>query len=434
MVQTRSASSSPVKKQQPTPAQSSISTATKPQKPATQPLRLVIAPKNLSANARFLDLANPVDGKPQKYLFCIHRGLLELKRVEAPKHDPRSTLFAAHENSSRAIRIENSISSGYVNKIAAYSTATPLDICFILLPLVTATGKGNLFQSLDDIIDTTELGIYDLGYILRHTRDLVEKGLESICDTIEAGDEKLYRYSQTKTLQLIVAKARRAAEKGLPASLEERFVTRALEAPVLSIRREDSTISACMTEPEAEPTSRTATPAASESFDSQSSAASVAPSVVFSEASITTTTTTTTIPESTVPESITRLQRIWIAFRFILASYTPKPTATVMEVSLVDTSRSGINILPLLEEHGRLTVLRARAELSATLTANSRKRGSLEDEEDAEVRAEKKRKLEEEEKRKKASISHGVKALAKVDVKGMKKMSSFFTPKAKAKG
>lgn len=67
------------------------------------------------------------------------------------------------------------------------------------------------------------------------------------------------------------------------------------------------------------------------------------------------------------------------------------------------------------------------------LSSFSRKRG-IEDDVEAEERAEKKRKLEEEEKRKKASQSRGVKELSKVDVKGMKKMSSFFTKMPAKKG
>ena len=95
---------------------------------------------------------------------------------------------------------------------------------------------------------------------------------------------------------------------------------------------------------------------------------------------------------------------------------------------------SGIDFAPLNEHLDHIAKLRAQAAASSDLASFSRKRGSLEDDEEAELRAEKKRRMEEEEKRKKANTSHGVKQLAKVDVKGMKKMSAFFTPKVKAKG
>lgn len=96
-------------------------------------------------------------------------------------------------------------------------------------------------------------------------------------------------------------------------------------------------------------------------------------------------------------------------------------------------SPAGIDFAPLTAHLTHLAKLRAEAAASADLSSFTRKRGCLEDDEEAEARAEKKRRLEEEEKRKKLSISRGVKDLAKVDVKGMKKMSAFFQPKAKAK-
>ncbi|KAK5070940.1 hypothetical protein LTR64_003914 [Lithohypha guttulata] len=328
------------------------------------------------------------------------------------------------------------VSSGYVNKNADYMTATPYDISFTLLPLVLVSGRSSLFQSMDDLVDTADVETYDLKYVLQHNRKLVEDALESICDTVEAGDEKMFRYSQTKTLHNIISKARRVVDIRLPASLEDRFVTRTLEAPVLSVRREESTISLSNTEPEPQDSaSRTSTPTPYQSFDSQSSAASVAPSVVFSEASVATTTTlTATVPESTIPATIKHLQRLLTAFKFITTSYLSSSLSSTLLALLQDHTVSGIDFAPLNEHLDHIAKLRAQAAASSDLASFSRKRGGLEEDEEAELRAEKKRKLEEEEKRKKASTSHGVKQLAKVDVKGMKKMSAFFTPKVKAKG
>ncbi|KAK5106472.1 hypothetical protein LTS08_000591 [Lithohypha guttulata] len=324
------------------------------------------------------------------------------------------------------------VSSGYVNKNADYMTATPYDISFTLLPLVLVSGRSSLFQSMDDLIDAADVETYDLKYILQHNRKLVEDVLESICDTVEAGDEKMFRYSQTKTLHNIISKARRVVDIRLPASLEDRFVTRTLEAPVLSVRREESTISLSNTEPEPQDSaSRTST---YESFDSQSSAASVAPSVVFSEASVATTTTlTATVPESTIPATIKHLQRLLTAFKFITTSYLSSSLSSTLLALLQDHTVSGIDFAPLNEHLDHIAKLRAQAAASSDLASFSRKRGGLEEDEEAELRAEKKRKLEEEEKRKKASTSHGVKQLAKVDVKGMKKMSAFSRPRSKPK-
>ena len=436
MVQTRSASNSPIKKPIPAPVSSPRKTTSKPStsKAIGEPLRLVIVPKSLSSQARFIALSNPVDRCPKRYLYCPQHGIYELTRISIPKHDPRSILFApAEEGEGREAQRQGSVGHGYINKEAEYMTATPYDMCFALLPIVVDSSKGNLFQSLEDFLDATSEDIHDLKYVTHHSRAHLEEALESICDSVEAGDEKMCRYNQSKTLQLVLSKARRACETGLPASLEERFVTRLLEAPVLSMRREESTVSLSRNDSatEIEDNITESTPAPSDSFDSQSSAASAAPSVVFSEASIASSTTeiATLVPESRIPETVKSLQRLLTAFRFITASYIP-PSISQSLLAELQSPTSGIDFTPLNDHLAHLAKLRAEAAASTSLSSFSRKRGSLEDDEEAELRADKKRKLEEEEKLRKANISRGVKNLAKVDTKGMKKMSAFFAPKA----
>ncbi|KAK5102225.1 hypothetical protein LTR70_004528 [Exophiala xenobiotica] len=454
MVQTRSTSSSPVKKSNkaaapPPPPPSlcsgtSATTVDKLKTPPGEPLQLVIAPSNVSSNARFISLTSPVDATPKRHLFCPSAGVFELTIVNVPKHDPRSILFALDDALEGTKRTQpGAVSNGYINKNAEYVTATPYDLSFTLLPVVADSGKSNLFQSLDDFLDSND-EIYDLGYIAQKSRALVEEAAEAICDSLEAGDEKMYRYSQEKTIKLILRKAQRVCENGLPASLEEKFVTRALEAPILSVKREESTISISKTESQDSIDSTDAsTP--SDSFDSQSSAASAALSVVFSESSATSTSTSTstvttapTIPSDPVSEDIKSLQRLLIAFKFITASYlSPTLSKTFLTVLQSPSSPPSppalIDFTPLTAHLTHLSTLRAQAAASADLSSFTRKRGSLEDDDEAEARAEKKRRLEEEEKRKKLNTSRGVKDLAKVDVKRMKKMSAFFQPKVKAK-
>ena len=444
MVQTRSASSSPVKKRSaataPPPSlrsstSASSTTVDKLKSVPGEPLRLVIAPKNLSSSARFISLATPTDASPKRYLFCPTAGVFELTKVDVPKHDPRSILFAPDESAEVTRRPQaGAVSNGYINKTTEYMTATPYDLCFAFLGIVADSGKSNLFQSLDDFLDSAH-EIADLGYIVQKSRDLAESAIDAVCDSIEAGDEKLYRYSQEKTLKLLATKAKRACENGLPASLEDKFVTRALETPMLSVRREESTISIVKTESQ-DSTESTGTPTPSESFDTQSSAASAAPSVVFSEVSATSTVTTASkVPHDTVPEDIRSLQRLLVAFKFIIAAYlSPTLASALLNLLQSPASPASIDFTPLTTHLSHLTKLRAEAAASADLSSFTRKRGTLEDDEEVEARVEKRRKLEDEEKRKKLSISQGVKNLAKVDVKGMKKMSAFFQPKGRAKG
>ena len=441
MVQTRSASSSPVKKSTTStvPPPSLRSTASAPttvnklQSPPGEPLRLVIVPKTLSCNARFVSLASPVDATPKRHLFCPFTGVFELTKIDVPKHDPRSILFAPDETVEGTQRPQpGAVSNGYINRTAEYMTATPFDLCFTLLPVMADSGKSNLFQSLNDFLDSND-EIHDLRYITQKNRGLVEEAADAICDSVEAGDEKMYRYSQEKTMRLLVRKAQRVSKNGLPASLEERFVTRALEAPILSVRREESTISISKTESH-DSTETSGAPTPSDSSDSQSLVASAAPSVVFSEASATSTVTTASTSSGNIAsDDIRSLQRLLVAFKFITASYLPPPLATTFLAHLQSpSSPAGVDFTPLITYLAHLAKLRAEAAASADLSSFTRKRG-FEDDEEAEIRTEKKRRLEEEERRKKLSTSHGVKALAKVDVKGMKKMSAFFQPKATMK-
>lgn len=442
MVLTRSGSASPVKKGRSgsapsKPAKEMI--APTPALKSGEPLRVIIAPRTLSAAARFISLSNPVTEESERYLLCPETGIHQLTRTTTPKHDPHSILFTPVDIDNPVTRDVEAISNGYVNKSAEFLTATPYDLSFTLLPLLTNSAKSNLFQSVDDILEPSDTKTYDLPYILQKFRTLVEEAIVRVCDVVEAGDDSLYRYSSSKTLQLLITKARRACENGLPASLEERFVTRVLEAPMLSVKREESTISIAAEQPQ-ETAADPGTPL--ESFDSQSTTASVAPSIVFSESSaVTTTSTVTTTTETTitattsttsVPSEIVTLQRLLTSFKYIVHSYLPPQLALSLLTALQDQSSSGIDFAPLTAHLTHIAKLRADAAASIDISSFSRKRG-LEDDFEAEERAEKKKKLEEEEKRKKASQSRGVQQLSKVDVKGMKKMSAFFT-KMPAKG
>src|SRR5947207_14315345 len=75
-----------------------------------------------------------------------------------------------------------------------------------------------------------------LKYAFQHQsmRDLAERRMRTVCDTVEAGEEIMYRISTGKLLQELLSKARRMVTKGLPSSLEERFVRRALQKPMFT--------------------------------------------------------------------------------------------------------------------------------------------------------------------------------------------------------
>jgi hypothetical protein len=168
---------------------------------------------------------------------------------------------------------------------------------------------------------------------------------------------------------------------------------------------------------------------ASDVIDSQSSAATIAPSAVFSEVS-STTSVGTVVPETISPELL-ELQKKRTVLDFLLESYVPDTIAERLRARLA-AKDSSINFAPLEDHLRSLSALRAEALSSRSIGDFSRKRG-LEDDETAELRAEKKRKQEEEDKKKRLGESNGVRALKKVDVSGMKKMSHFFAKKPAAK-
>lgn len=279
--------------------------------------------------------------------------------------------------------------------------------------------KKALFQPLDDILEMFESEDKSLAYIMKNGHALVAKAMSAICDSIESGDEKMFRYSEEKVVRYVLDKAERVAKIGLPATLEDHFVTRVLDVPMMSIKRETTSVET-VTQPILIDDNGSL-----DEIDSQSTTASTTVSAVFSEVS--TTSTATASQEETVPTEFTRLQRIRVAYNFISASYLPQSVATRIAAKLADTS-SPIDFRPLDEHLRELSSLRVAAAASRSMSDFSRKRG-LDDEEIAADKAEKKRKIEEEEKKRKANESRGVRDLKKVNVTGMKKMSDFFTKK-----
>lgn len=423
-VRTRSATSSPVKP----------SKRSQPQLDQNDQLKLFILPKNSSADARFLLLQHPRDGNKKRFYFCPQRGLYEFTKITAPSIDPRSMLFAPSAESEvenveiggpeRAVQLNQP--PGYVNKAAEFFIATPFDAAFLLLPiLMPQEAKKSLFQPLDDIVEYQLDEDKHFKHVFRHGRHLLAEAIERICDKVEAGDEKMYRLNEAKLLKDILGKCERVIHNGLPSSLEDKFVTRALEGPVLSIKREESDPATIKT------TSGELREAEMDTLDTQSTVASTAPSTVFSEAA--SVTTVGSMVDGDTATKMRHLQRLRTIFTFITSSYAPVRICTRL-MTLLDSNKSLVDFVPLTDHLADLAKLRAEAAASRSFGDFSRKR-NLEEEEFNETREEKKRKLAEEEKRKKAGESMGVRALKKVDVSGMKKMSSFFTkaaPKTKS--
>lgn len=388
---------------------------------AENPSKVFILPSKATSEARIVTLPNPRHGRPARYLVCPETGIYEFTKIATPKTTPRSWLI---ETTSESTPEDNSSKAGVSMGQDLY-LATLIDPLFLVVPALTETqSKGSeekrLFLSSDDHFDKLQQDSSHLSEILRcdKTRKLIESRMAVVCDTVEAGDESMFRINENKLANAILEKAKRMREGGLAPSMEEKFVKKALEAPIL-VQKRQSTQTTTTAKPEAQ------TPTA-ESTDSQSTVATTE-----SEASQPST-AVTSFTEETVTESIVsaieastailELQRLRIAFSFICSSYVAASLTAQLENVL--KKEVMVDFTPLDHYLAKLAKLRAEA-MAAHSIDYSRKRGLDEDEDEALV---KKRKIEEE-KKKKSLESRGVRDLKKVNTTGMKKMSDFFKKK-----
>ncbi|MCJ1464602.1 hypothetical protein MMC07_003215 [Pseudocyphellaria aurata] len=425
------------------------------------PLRLFILPQKASRNARFCTLAHPRTSQLSRYYFCSETGLYELTRIAAPKAVCQSWLLSTEEKS--VVRVSNGVeekdlvggrpeqvsvkaedgnedtedkSIGYVVMDPEVFVATPIDLLFLILPAFLTKSSSskspvlkNVFLSLEDLLESLRDNSKHLDQTLCHDdlRQGIEARIVQVCDMVKAENETMYRLNLHKLLQELLFKAKEAVALGLPASMEERFIRKALEVPTMALKREESWISE--QSKGSQETNSDSRP--SDSTASQSSATTVETSFSISSAN-----TAITTPDVEPPErkddTLAPLLRLRTALSYIISSYLPSILATSLNTKLCSAT-SPVDFAQLNRHLAHLSALRAEALASRSMSDFSRKRNLEEDDEVAEARAEKKRKKEEEEKRKKAGESRGLRSLKKVDVSGMKKMSDFFGKKAAKK-
>lgn len=394
------------------------------------PCKTFVLPSAASDHARFITLPNPRTGEPNRYFFCPKLGVYEFTVVGSTPQFPRSILFTPKpDTKSSNGEGDRSQTKGAISKLAELCVATPIDVMFFMIPLLapaTSTHTKRLFQPLDDIIDSQD----DLPSHLRHLlynedfRSVLQSRVEAVCDSVVAGDEKMFRFDEVKLLKELIAKAERIVAQGLPASLEERFVRQALVTPLMSVKREETIIGG---------TSSSEDDGEGESQDKQETQSTTTASVSTPSGVSTPATelSAESNPESAIKDNMAHLLRISTVLSFIKESYiSPQLCARLDE--LLATPETPVDFKPLQDHLQHIAELRAQALASRSLGDFSRKRGA-DDDEAAESRAEKKRRKEEEEKRKKAGESRGVRDLKKVDTTGMKKMSDFFTKAAPKK-
>ncbi|KAH7077516.1 ribonuclease H2, subunit B [Paraphoma chrysanthemicola] len=383
----------------------------------SNPPKLFVLPKDTSKDARIVTLDNPANGAPSRYYFCPTKGTYEFTRIAAPKKECRSWLITG-EKSEDVEQKEGDvrIGSGYVNKSADLFVATPIDLLFLILPALApknAKDTKQHFLAFDDYLDKLSSSSRHWRALLSQypsLKAMIEKRMRAVSDTVDAGDETMYRLSQPKLLALLFKKAERMSTHGLPPSLEEKFIKTALEIPIMNIKREDSSLSGSSTERD----SQTIT---TEYADSQNTTITT-PDIVAEE------------PKQalTTPPEIPHLLRLRTSLTYLSTSYLPNTLRPI-----ITTHLSSATFTPLTTHLAAIAALKSEAAALRSISDNiSRKRAYEEDEEKIAEREEKKRKKEDEERRKK-SESLAARRLKKVDTSGMKKMSSFFTKVATKK-
>lgn len=392
------------------------------------PPKLFILPKKASSEAKIITLPHPRHTKPARYLVCPETGFYEFTKIAAPKSAPRSWLIETRAKVVESEEDKDGATQGQVISNADLFVATSMDPLFLLLPALaescitkSSEDQRRLFLSSDDYFDKLPEEASHLSEIVRweKTRALLEARMAAICDTVEAGDETMFRLSREKTVSACLQKARTLAEDNvLPPSLESQFVTKALQAPVLNQKRaplpsESQTTNGAIESGESTPLT--------ESNNSQSSTAT------------STETAATSVDESTEVEQaikpsdeVTDLQKLRVAFDLICGRLVSPAITKWLKEGLSDEKIGGVDFAPLDQYLAKLAELRAEAVASRSMGDYSQKR--LRDEEEEEAREQKKRKLEDE-KKKKASESRGVRELKKVNTSGMMKLSKFFQKK-----
>ncbi|RFU77105.1 ribonuclease h2, subunit b [Trichoderma arundinaceum] len=399
-----------------------------------EPPKVFILPSRATSNARIVTLPNPRSSQPSRYLVCPETGIYEFTKVAAPKTVPRSWLIEAAPASKEAKIGDGAGSGAQVTMGSELFVATTLDPLFLVLPALAdvKASKGSdepkrLFLSSDDHLDKLPQESSHLSEIMRWdgTRRLIESRMGAICDTVEAGDESMFRLNEAKLLDAIFKKAKKLSENGLPPSMEEKFVKKVLEAPLMhrvvrtaESQVNNSTDSGASTPQPDSATSQSTVSTADTDASSASQASTAATSTAEEQAEESFVSALEASPE------VVKQQRLKTAFGFICASYVTPALADNLQRGF--SGAGGLVDFSLLNDY-LASLEKLRSETMAVRAQDYSRKRNLDEEED-EARMEKKRKMEEE-KKKKASESRAVRELKKVNTSGMKKLSHFFQKK-----
>jgi hypothetical protein len=380
--------------------------------------RICIVPANdtddptATTTAAILSLPHPRATTPTRYLVHPTKGLHELTSIPSTSSQPRSWLLTNTDAVPSPPDDDKSakwIGNGQILEDGTLYIATPIDPLFLLLPHLlpaSAPKKKDHFLPTDDILESLmqackvpdKLPVH-WGPVMRAgtiTRRQFEARIRAVSETVDAGDDKAYRVSQEKVMAVLARKCGDMAMGGLPKSLEDEFVAKPLVRPVTGV----------VSNPELmELTERGKETSELKIRDTSTKASADAPR------------------GSESPPEIVHLLRLKVAARFLAAAYLPSHIAVLLTAHL-DSTHDFASLDVYLQKLKKL-----RAEAAAVRSNDFSLKRSMNDDEAADLRAEKKRKEEEEDKKKKKSISRGIRELSKVNTRGMTKLTSFFKKK-----
>ena len=465
--------------------------------------RLLVLPKDTTSDARLLTLQHPRTLKPSRFLFDPTQGIFEFTKIAAPKAACRSWLVKSKKPSAASISATSDSESqqeqsflkpspqsndDFVSQTPSLLVATPYDPLFLLLSVMAPSdptqtqsatpGQASrtpsksstlLFRAFDDLIDLLNERSPHFQHILANDRfrEYLESRLRTICDTVEAGDEQMYRLNEDKLWAELLRKARRMICSGskstqsMPASMEEAFIRRPLDVPVASIPTDINSSDdgqASMEAGESSTPASLSTSTSTISIASASLSTDTQPSEGDSQFSIASVSTKISVPPDSPsqPESrgmpadsehIAHLLRIHTSLQYLINTYLP-PTLCSLFLKLLSSSSSSPttsssteknatpaslpDFTPLHKHLTHLTALRSAAQAARSLGDFSRKRAGDEDLFDDDNEMKRRKREAEESKKAKERESRALRDLKKADITGMKSLKSFFTAKPAA--
>lgn len=292
---------------------------------------------------------------------------------------------------------------------------TRTDPLFPLLPRLfplRESPTAKRFLPMEDLLDEiVDAGEGDWEEVVKC--QAVRGRIAAVCETVDVGGDKAYRASAEKLAGVLAGKCSRMAVGGLPKSMEEEFVGKALSRPLGDVMAEEAENEGSKQGEDVEKKeggqgedAENKESKQGEDTDKPSPPTDSQPARL-------------RLPDAS--EDVKRLLRIRVASQFLSTTYLPNHITQLLSTHLQSTH----DFTPLDYYLAALTKL--RQETVAMRSDDFSLKRSMEDEAEAGDRKKKKKDEEEaEKKKKKKNISRGVRDLKKVNTKGMQKMTSFF--------